>query len=57
MCKWEVWEKLSEDALRSNRMSMLSAPVSAEVRRLLVTLTSVVAVLWSVQKPDWRGSN
>lgn len=40
------WLTVSKAVLRSNRRRMLWAPVSAEVRRSLMTLTRAVSVQW-----------
>lgn len=47
-----LWEIVSKAAVRSRRMSIVSSPESAAIRRSLVTLTSAVSVLWSGRKPD-----
>lgn len=47
-----LWEIVSKAAVRSRRMSIVSSPESAAIKRSLVTLTSAVSVLWSGRKPD-----
>lgn len=40
--------------LKSNRVRKLMAPASAEMNRSFVTLRRVLAILYRVQKPDWK---
>ena len=48
------WSTVSNAAERSRRMRREGEPASDDMRRLFVTLTREVSVLWAERKPDWN---
>ena len=48
------WSTVSNTAERSRRMRREGKPASDDMRRLFVTLTRAVSVLWAEWKSDWN---
>ncbi len=51
-----LWSTVSKAALRFPNKRIEHMPSSAGIKRLLVTLSWAVSVLWCLQKPEWNFS-